>query len=85
MELSAISFSDAVAPPGRSVLLSVDVRGENIGYVRLLVGCYDQQSNAIFVADLDYLESDDTREIGGVYYPVWPEGKSSPWHSSGSL
>jgi hypothetical protein len=26
------------------------------------------------VADTDYLESYDTREIDGVYYPVWPEG-----------
>jgi hypothetical protein len=26
------------------------------------------------MADSDYLESDDTREIDGVYYPVWPEG-----------
>jgi hypothetical protein len=75
IQLSPISLSDAVAAPGRPVLLSTDIRGENIGYVRLLVGFYDQQSNAIFVADSDYLETDDTREIGGVYYPVWPEGE----------
>ncbi|NLG28654.1 MAG: hypothetical protein GX557_12140, partial [Chloroflexi bacterium] len=25
------------------------------------------------VVDTDYLESSDTREIDGVYYPVWPE------------
>lgn len=75
IELSGISLSDAVPPPGRPVVLSVDIRGENVGYVRLLVGCYDEQSNAIFLADSDYLEMDDSREIGGVHYPVWPEGE----------
>jgi hypothetical protein len=75
IELSPISLSDDVAAPGRPVLLSIDIRGDNIGYVRLLVGFYDQTSNAIFLADADYLETDDTREIGGVTYPVWPEGE----------
>jgi hypothetical protein len=28
------------------------------------------------VADRDYLESSETREIDGVYYPVWPESGS---------
>jgi hypothetical protein len=75
IRLSPIVLSDAVAAPNRPVLLSTDIRGQNIGYVRLLVGFYDEQSNAILVADSDYLETDDTREIGGVYYPVWPEGE----------
>jgi hypothetical protein len=28
------------------------------------------------VADTDYLESSDTRELNDVFYPVWPEGGS---------
>jgi hypothetical protein len=71
--VSPISLSDNVAAPGQPVLLSTDISGENIGYVRLFVGFYDQGSNSIFVADRDYLESADTREVDGVYYPVWPE------------
>ena len=39
------------------------------------VGYYDVATSSIFVADMDYLESSDTREIEGVYYPVWPEGE----------
>jgi hypothetical protein len=60
-----------VAAPGRPVLLSTDIRGQNIGYVYLFLGFYDTESNSIFVADRDYLESNDTREIDGVYYPDW--------------
>jgi len=73
IEVSPISLSGSVAAPGQPVLLSTDISGENIGYVRLFVGFYDQGSNSIFVADRDYLESADTREIDGVYYPVWPD------------
>ncbi|MBN1979348.1 MAG: hypothetical protein JW918_18275 [Anaerolineae bacterium] len=74
IKVSSITLSDSVAAPGRPVLLSADISGPNVGYVYLFVGFYDQASNAIFVADTDYLESADTREIDGVYYPAWGEG-----------
>lgn len=70
---TAITLSDSVAAPGRPVLLSTDIRGQHLGYVYLFAGFYDRESNSIFLADADYLESSDTREIDGVYYPVWPE------------
>jgi hypothetical protein len=73
IQVSPIALLDSVAAPGKPVLLSTDISGENIGHVRLFVGFYDQGSNSIFVADRDYLESDETREIDGVYYPVWPD------------
>ena len=71
--VSPITLSSNVAAPGRPVLLSADIQGQNIGYISLFVGFYDQPSNAIFLADADYLESSETREIDGVYYPVWGE------------
>jgi hypothetical protein len=73
IEVSPITLSDSVAAPGRPVLLSTDIRGQNVGYVYLFVGFYDGDSNSIFMADTDYLESDETREVGGVYYPDWGE------------
>jgi hypothetical protein len=73
IEVSPITLSNSVASPRRPVILSTDIRGQNIGYVYLFVGFYDQESNSIFVADTDYLESDDTGEIDGVYYPDWGE------------
>ena len=71
--LSGIDLSSTVAAPGRPVLLSMDIQGENVGYVLFFTGFYDRQSNSIFVADTDYIESSATKEIDGVYYPVWPE------------
>jgi hypothetical protein len=74
ISVSPVTLSDDVAAPGQPILLSTDIQGENIGYVYLLAGFYDRESNSIFMADTDYLESNETREIDGVYYPVWPEG-----------
>ncbi len=76
IEVSPVTLSSNVAAPGKPVLLSADIRGENIGYVYLFVGYYDPTYNAIFVADSDYLESDQTREIDGVYYPVWSQNSA---------
>jgi hypothetical protein len=73
IEISAISLSESDTTPERPVAISADINGQNIGYVKLFVGYLDTISNSIFVADMDYLESADTRLVDGVYYPVWPE------------
>lgn len=59
---------------GETVLLSADVSGENIGYIKLFVGYLDAEAKSINVIDMDYLESPETRELNDVYYPVWGEG-----------
>lgn len=74
IEVSPITLSDEVAAPGRPVLLSTDITGDNVGYVYLFVGFYDTAANSIFIADMDYLEGIDTYEVDGVYYPDWGEG-----------
>jgi hypothetical protein len=71
ISVSEITASSNVAAPGQPVDLSVDISGENIGYIYLFVGYLDSASNSIAVLDTDYLESGDTREVSGVYYPVW--------------
>ena len=72
LTVDPITLSSNVAAPGRPVLLSTNIQGENVGYVYLFAGFYDQAANAIFTADMDYLESDDTGELNGIYYPIWP-------------
>ena len=71
--VSEITQSSAVAAPDQPVRLSVDVSGENVGYIYLFIGYFDASSNSIAVLDTDYLESPDTRELNGVYYPVWSD------------
>ncbi|MCP4140559.1 MAG: hypothetical protein GY755_09765 [Chloroflexi bacterium] len=71
ISISTLRVSNNVAAPDQPITLSADIYGENIGHIYLFVGYLDEAANSIFVADMDYLESPDTREVGGVYYPQW--------------
>ena len=72
--LSPIELSDTVVAPGQSVLMSSVVRGDNIGHIYFFAGYQDRDANSIYVADTDFLESDSSREVGGVTYPDWGKG-----------
>ena len=74
ISISPITASSQTVAPGESVNLQADINGDNIGYIYLFAGYYDQNANSIFIADEDYLESDQTREANGVYYPDWGQG-----------
>jgi hypothetical protein len=71
IKVSEITKSSDTAAPNQPVRLSVDVSGDNIGYIYLFVGYFDPASKSIAVLDTDYLESPKTRELNGVYYPDW--------------
>lgn len=73
---SPITLSEKTASPNNPVTLTTNISGNNIGYIYLFVGYFDQSTNAIFKADTDYLESSNTQELNGVYYPVWSENAS---------
>jgi hypothetical protein len=69
--VSPLRLSSDSAAPGQPVTMRADINGTNIGNIYLFVGYYDQSSNSIFVADTDFLESPDTQQVDGVYYPKW--------------
>lgn len=73
IHISKINASSNQAAPGKPVTLRAEINGTNIGYAYLFAGYYDAASNSIFVADTDYLESPDTRQVDGVYYPRWSD------------
>ena len=72
--VGALNMSGSSVAPGESILLSVDISGDNVGYVLLFAGFFDRAANSIYVADNDYLEAPETRELNGVYYPDWGDG-----------
>ena len=74
IQIGQIQLSSAVAAPGSPITVSARISGTNIGYIYLFVGLYDTSSNSIYKADTDYLESDNTQEVNGVFYPQWNEG-----------
>ncbi|MBN1666792.1 MAG: hypothetical protein JW862_06875, partial [Anaerolineales bacterium] len=74
IELTNFTISSQTASSAQPVSLSVDIAGDRIGYIYLLAGYYDPLANSIYLIDSDYLESAETRQVDGVYYPVWGSG-----------
>lgn len=74
--VAPITLSDDVAAPGRPIVLSTHIEGQNVGYIYFFLGFYDSAANSILTIDMDYLESEQTGELNGIYYPVWPEDGS---------
>ena len=72
VSISNLSASSNVVGIEDSITISADISGENIGYVYFFTGLLDENSNSILVADVDYLESNETLSLNDVYYPSWP-------------
>ncbi|MBN1152535.1 MAG: hypothetical protein JXA58_04925 [Dehalococcoidia bacterium] len=72
--VSALQASRGEVAPGEVVTLSADISGENIGHIYLFAGYFDRTTNSVYLADQDYLEAGETRQVNGVYYPYWGEG-----------
>jgi hypothetical protein len=71
VQVGPVQLSGKVAAPGKPVTMRAKVTGKNAGYAYIFAGYIDKASNSINVSDMDYLESPNTREVGGVYYPDW--------------
>jgi hypothetical protein len=54
--------------------MRADISGTNIGNIYLFVGYLDPSTNSIRVEDTDFMESPDTQQVDGVYYPQWGSG-----------
>ena len=73
IQVSPVRLSAKETSRGKPVQIAVDIDGNNVGYVKLFAGFYDKVSNSLNVTDQDYLQSSESREASGVYYPVWPD------------
>lgn len=74
VSLSPLTVDKTSVAPGDVILMSADVDGENLGYIYLFAGFYDREANSVNVIDMDYIDSGDSREVNGIYYPEWGEG-----------
>lgn len=74
VSVSPLMVDKTTVAPGDVILMSADVDGENLGYIYLFAGFYDREANSINVIDMDYIDSGDTREVNGIFYPDWGEG-----------
>ena len=74
VQVSVLKVSSKEVSPGQTLTMSADVTGKNVGYIKLFAGYFDTASNSINVVDTDFLQSPNTRQVDGVYYPDWGDG-----------
>ncbi len=74
ISVSPLTVDQSTVAPGGAILMSADVDGENLGYSYLFAGYYDREANSINVIDMDFIDSGESREVNGIYYPDWGEG-----------
>ncbi len=74
VQVSALTVDKTSVAPGDAIRMSAKISGENVGYIKLLVGFIDTTGQSIYLADSDYIQSGSTQELNGVYYPDWGKG-----------
>lgn len=59
--------------PDETATIFADVSGTNIGYVFYYVSYYSEDDDSYLMADMEFLSSETSKEIGGSVYPDWGE------------
>jgi hypothetical protein len=73
LSMDTLSLSEETIAQDEMLIISTNVSGEQVGYIYSYTGYYDAESNAMLVADMDFIASEETTEVGGVAYPNWGE------------
>lgn len=73
LEMGSVDLTAPTASEQRPVGFSTEIRGDRIGYVYYALGTLDPEQELMHVMDMDYIVADETAEVQGVKYPVWPD------------
>lgn len=72
--IAPLQLSSDIVDLDGVITVSTQVTGGNVAYIYLYTIYFDPQYDAFLTANMDFVGSDDTREINGVFYPDWGEG-----------
>jgi clostripain len=75
IEVAPIQLSVELARPGAPVTVKAQISGSSqLAYVYSFIGRFLPRQDVLLIEDIDYISSDQTQEILGTKYPLWPEG-----------
>ena len=78
VHIAPLQLSAQETSVDKPLTINTTISGDSVGYIYLYVGFYDEESNAMLLADLDYVDNEDNKEIGGVIYPDWGDEQEFP-------
>ena len=76
--IAPIEISASEIGPDGVVTLATEISGANVGYIYYYVSYYDEESGSYLTADMGFISAEETKEIGGVYYPDWGDENVIP-------
>lgn len=71
ISMTPITLSADTISVNDTVTLSTEITGDNISYIYYYISYYDAESDSFLTADMGYIGSEQTKEVGGIYYPDW--------------
>jgi clostripain len=74
IQLAPLTLSAEVATITAPVTIQTEVSGDRLAYVYSFIGRFLPREDALLIEDIDYLSAEESQTIGGVAYPVWPQG-----------
>lgn len=72
--IEPITLTGDTASTGKPVTLSTTIKGENVSYLYIFSGRFTKDQDQLQVIDLDYIDSEETKDIDGRIIPDWGEG-----------
>ena len=72
--ISPIELSGDTASVGSPLTLSTTISGENVSYLYIFTGRFTKGQDQLQVIDLDYIDSDEFKDIDGRIIPDWGVG-----------
>ncbi|MCE7982163.1 MAG: hypothetical protein DYG89_13285 [Caldilinea sp. CFX5] len=73
LAMTPLEVSDETITAGDTLLLATQIQGANVGYIYIEVSRYDEENNVYILEDMDFIASEESEELDGVYYPVWTQ------------
>ena len=72
IQVGELSLSTNTVSANDIVSFNTEITGTNLGYVYMQYGWLAQDVRTmLIVLGMDYIRADQTREVGGTYYPDW--------------
>jgi hypothetical protein len=71
IEITQLEPQTDYASLDEPLLINTTIEGDQVAFVYFYAGYYDEENDAILMADLDFVEADGVTEVGGVFFPDW--------------
>jgi hypothetical protein len=78
LSVAPLQPSETEVAAEESIDIDTEIQGDNISFIYIYLGYYDEDANAIQVADLDFLDAEATIEVNGIIYPDWGSERPIP-------